>query len=188
MDQNQTNDTSDWVSTPAAPWRRYFARAFDTISLGFLGFFMLAYVGYSVTPAIADAFFSNLNPLVDMILTALMGFTLSGLLLGLIGTTPGKAIFGIRVRNPDGQNLGVTSGLTRDLSAYIKGAALGIPLVLLVPMIMAFNKLKKDGTTSWDQNKYVVTYRKSSWKQTLLNIVGVVMYLILISVIKSLST
>jgi uncharacterized RDD family membrane protein YckC len=188
MEQNNLQESSNWVSTPIAPWRRYFARLFDITFFGLAGFFALGFISYSLVPVAADAFFSGLNPIVDMILTALMGFILSGFVMGLVGSTIGKAIFGIRVRNLNGQTIGPINGLMRDLDAYVRGAALGIPLVSLIPVYMAWSKLKKQGTTFWDQGRYIVTYRKSSGYQTTLTIIGIILYILMIMLVRALDT
>jgi len=186
MEQNNVQESSNWVSTPIAPWRRYFARLFDITFFGITGFFSLGFIGYSLAPAAADAFFSQINPILDMILTALMGFILSGLVMGFVGSTIGKAIFGIRVRNLDGQTIGPIKGLMRDLNAYVRGAAFGIPLLLLISLYMAWSKLKKQGTTSWDEGRYIVTYRKSSGYQTTLTVIGIILYILMILLVKAL--
>lgn len=184
MEHSEPQETANWVATPIAPWRRYFARVFDITFFGIIGFFSIGFAGYSLAPDMADAFFSNLNPILDIILTALVGFTLSGLVMGFVGTTVGKAIFGIRVRNLEGQTIGPVNGLLRDLNAYVRGAALGIPLVSLIPLYMAWSKLKKNGTTSWDQGQYIVTYRKNTWQQKILTIAGIFFYILMLILIK----
>ena len=184
MEHPAPQETSNWVTTPIAPWRRYFARVFDITFFGIIGFFTIGFAGYSLAPDMADAFFSNLNPLVDIILTALVGFTLSGLVMGFVGTTAGKAIFGIRVRNLEGQTIGPVNGLLRDLNAYVRGTALGIPLLSLIPLYLAWSKLKKNGTTSWDQGQYIVTYRKNTWQQKTLTITGIFFYILMLILIK----
>lgn len=184
MEHPEPQETSNWVATPIATWRRYFARVFDITFFGIIGFFSIGFAGYSLAPAMADACFSNLNPLVDIILTALVGFTLSGLVLGFVGSTVGKAIFGIRVRNLQGHTIGPLNGLLRDMNAYVRGAALGIPLLSLIPVYMAWSRLKKNGTTSWDQDRYVVTYRKNTWQQKILTIFGIFFYILMLILIK----
>jgi len=105
---------------PAAPWRRYFARIFDLTVFGVLAWFLIGFGWYSTAPLQADQFFTQLSPPLDAILTLALGSLVTGLVLGFVGTTPGKSIFGIRVKDLKGQSIGVASGIARDLTYYSK--------------------------------------------------------------------
>lgn len=81
------------------------------------------------------------------------------LMLSLLGTTAGKALFKIEITN-NGQKLNFVQAFGREALVYLKGFGLGIPLVALFTQIAAFNDLKKTGSSSWDrQNGNLVTYR-----------------------------
>lgn len=180
-------NTDNWDLFQIAPWRRYFARLFDITLLGFITWMLIGYTWYSLAPLQADSLFSNLNPIVDIILTTLLGCLVSGIVLGGFGTTLGKAIFGIRIRTIRGQRLSISDAIARDMSVYFRGLGLGIPIVSLVTMISAYSKLKKNQQMSWDEGLFTVYYRKSSGKQIALTMLGIILYIILLGIIKSLS-
>ena len=67
------------------------------------------------------------------------------------GTTPGKALLKIRLRNSDGSKLSYTDALSRSFDVFFKGVGIGIPIVQLITLIFAYNRLTKKGITSWDE-------------------------------------
>ncbi len=84
--------------------------------------------------------------------------------LAVFGTTPGKAILCIRVRNADGSKLTYFQALGRTFSVWLRGQGLNIPLVALITAITAYSRLKNDGSTSWDQvGGFIIVHRKISW-------------------------
>lgn len=192
--QTRVNDTdfaqqaeSGWVLSPVAPWRRYFARAFDLTVFSLLAWFLVGYAWYSVAPLDADNFFNQTNPFVDAILTLFMGSVISGLVLGFVGTTPGKSIFGIRVRNLQGDSIGLVNGIGRDLTVFFKGLGLGIPVISLITLILSYRQLKHKQVMSWDEGRYTVSYRPNSWTQISLSIAGIALYAVIIGLITALN-
>lgn len=67
------------------------------------------------------------------------------------GTTPGKALLRVAVRKSDGSKLNYSEGLNRVFKVWLRGMGLGIPLFTLFAQLNAYNKLTKNGITSWDQ-------------------------------------
>ena len=82
------------------------------------------------------------------------------------GTTPGKALLNIRVRNEDRSKLSYGQGLARCFNVVVKGQGLGIPLIALVTHILAYNRLTSQGITSWDESgNHTVAHREiSAWR------------------------
>jgi uncharacterized RDD family membrane protein YckC len=171
-----------WIVAPPSPWRRYGARMLDVMVSGAGGFFLLAYVWYSVEPFSADRFFALMDgpsgPLVDFVLTVLMAGFINAVLLGLTGYTVGKAIFGIKVVNPDGSLLGIGPALLREMHVWVRGLAFGIPMVSLIPMVIGYNDLVKQGSSAWDRGRHVVFYRPAGPTQTMLNLAGVIVIIL----------
>lgn len=71
-------------------------------------------------------------------------------IISAFGTTPGKALMGIRVLGEDGGKLGFGASYSRSLQSYIVGLGAGIPLVSFVAGIVAFMNLTRNGEVSWD--------------------------------------
>lgn len=139
----------------ARPWVRYWARTVDML----VAMVLVGFVAGLVELQVGEEF------------EALLGFAilLSTLLVAplwfaLIGTTPGKALFHIRVRNRDGSRLSFGRAFGRRLSVLIRGEGLGIPILSLVTHIMAYSRLNNHGVTSWDESSgFVVTHRPVDW-------------------------
>ncbi|ANX03401.1 hypothetical protein PG2T_03795 [Immundisolibacter cernigliae] len=97
-----------------------------------------------------------------VILALFLMIPVEAALLSQFKTTPGKWLFGIEVANPDGEPLSSEDARRRSLDVWVKGLGLGIPIVLIVPMMLAYRRLTRTGTTLWDTSCHaVVTHR--SW-------------------------
>lgn len=166
-----------WQTKPVAPWRRYGARALDVIIGGTFGFLLFGFVFGLMAPIMAQSFFAFFDGpfgrIFDLICTVIMAALINALLMGTIGTTPGKAIFGIRVLNADNSRLNLTVSIAREFKVWVFGFGCGIPLVSLFTMIVAFKKLKDTDSTSWDLGRFAVTYRPSGSTQSFLNAFGI---------------
>jgi uncharacterized RDD family membrane protein YckC len=181
--QNQKAEFHDqingWPIYPVTPWRRYGARILDISVNGAIGAFLLGMAWYAIAPMSAEAFFSSLNPVADILVTTFISIIISGILTGFSGSSIGKWVFGIRVTRSDGTPIGLINGVFRDLEVWVKGLALGIPLINLITLYMSYSKLKEGGSTSWDQGQgYVVTHRPNSWIQYTLNTLGILLIII----------
>ena len=112
---------------------------------------------------------------------------LGGLLVGVSGSTLGKWIFGIKITRLDESKLGIGAGLSRDLTVLMKGLGLGIPIVSLFTMWNSYQKLRKNQSTSWDKGRYIVWHRPSGASQYILNIVGILLFVIVAGVMNALT-
>jgi len=171
-------DDDGWQDTRPAPWRRYFARVFDTLLFAWTLSFVLSTLLAATAPTAFEVFYGDDGllgiPAIDMVLTVLMPVPFLALLLGLTGTTPGKWLMGVRVTRRDGSAIGIENALQRELNVYLAGMGLGIPFISLVTLIKSHNRLTTDRVTSWDRgNDWVVTHRPMGPAQVLLGTLGV---------------
>jgi uncharacterized RDD family membrane protein YckC len=170
---------SGWLAHPPTPWRRYAARSLDTVVNGISGFALLIIAVSAIAPAAADAFLSRLDSsggrILDVLMSGAMASLIGGALIGVSGFTLGKLIFGVKVTRRDGGTLGLQAGLARDFAVLFKGLGLGLPLVPLVTMLIAYHRLTSSGATSWDRERYVVWHRPSGSAQYLLNVIGIIL-------------
>jgi len=190
--QTTLQDRSEWLTTPAAPWRRYGARMVDTTVHGYLGAMVIAFAWYAVAPLSAEAFFTSLSqpptgPLLDIVLTVSIAALVGGLVVGVSGSSLGKAIFGIKVVDRNMHAIGIRRGLNREMHVWFRGMALGIPIVAIFTMLAAFNTLQKEGVSSWDRDKHVVLYRPNGRFQYLMNAVGIALFIILFTLVRGLN-
>src|SRR5205814_8929201 len=72
------------------------------------------------------------------------------------GTTIGKAILGISVETPTGERPSYGQASARELGVYLKGYALGLPLVAWITHVVAYKHLSSNAITSWDRSAGLV--------------------------------
>jgi hypothetical protein len=155
----------------------------DIIISGTIAGYLLVTIAFMFVPLTIDRWATFLSTpggaVFDAMLTIFIGIPMNALMLGLIGTTPGKAIFGIRVRGSGLQRLGFLVALRRELSVWVFGLAMGIPVVAFFTLVAAYLHLKKYGRATWDETLndggFVVLYRQPSFLQFTLNLVGAVL-------------
>lgn len=120
--------------------------------------------------AIAGALVVALYPaalqLPELVFNALMvaGYAVAeAAMLPVWGTTPGKALLGVTLRNRNGSKLTFEQALERSFKVAIKGVGLAIPLVSFFTHITAYNRLSNTGITSWDEEgKFKVEHQPVS--------------------------
>jgi uncharacterized RDD family membrane protein YckC len=148
VEVDKDEDAGDNPSTTLHPWRRFFARQID------LWFFVVALVfaleffakGSSST---LDKLFEN-NAIASAI-SVLMLIPVEAFFLGMFGTTLGKALYGISVRQESGEPLRLGQTVWRSFAVAFRGMAIGIPLLNLFTLYSAYKSLLKDSVTSWDK-------------------------------------
>jgi hypothetical protein len=186
-------DAKGWYSFPVHPWRRYLARALDISFQGLLGVLVLAYVWYSVAPLSADAFFTFLSEhksgrLADIVLTTFIAAVLGSIFIGVTGTSLGKIMFGIKVVDPDFKVIGIGRALGREFEVWGRGLAFGIPLIAVFTLIFSYRRLTREGSTSWDKDRYTVLYRPLGGLNAALCILGFVLICALNALFRYLET
>lgn len=77
---------------------------------------------------------------------------IEAVLLAWLGTTPGKALCGIRVLDEHGNRLSFGSALNRSVLVWIQGVAAGLPIVHLVMPIVSARTIRRSGVAPWDRN------------------------------------
>jgi hypothetical protein len=130
------------------PWRRYFARMLDVFLVGCLyGLIVSIYVD-------PDSGFGRLlqNTEVVSVLATLLLLPLEGLMLEVFGTTPGKALYGIAVRQTTGEPLQLGQAFWRAFAVWFRGMAMGLPFVSLISNSLAYRSSVQNGVTSWDRD------------------------------------
>ena len=145
-------DQPESSGSQVRPWTRYFARCIDLWL-------------FSIMVGIAAAFFApSILNVPEVLLTAGILFAWifqESILLANCGTTPGKWLFKIKVRDCGGRNLKFSDALNRSFSVWSKGMGAGIPVFTLFTQLSSKSKLKRDGVTPWDEEgQYVVTHQR----------------------------
>ena len=136
------------------PWRRYWARSVD---------FCL----YCVLVTILTDGFRHQIILLP-ILTRLAMLAVEPLLLSLFATTPGKAIFGIRVTDHEGLRLDYSTAIERTWMVLWEGEALRIPLVRLYFQYKGLRFAEQEIRLSWEEDSVLTYSDGKNWRYALL--------------------
>ena len=157
---NFIKDTATSTGPQTRPWIRYWARMIDFMLFCLIAGLILGIV-YPPALEIPDALFG-------VIFLFLYNFV-EAAMFAAWGTTPGKALLNIRVRNSNSSKLTFSDALSRVFSVWFRGEGLGIPIVALFTQITAYNKLTKQGFTTWDQvgNFTVSHHNIQAWRGVL---------------------
>jgi len=129
----------DYVRT--RPWVRFFARMFD---------YSLFIIVISLIVAYTDVSFGRFSSYMGIIALFLWVF-IEALLLSSFGTTPGKWLLKVTVRDENHQKLTFSGSLNRSFSVWWLGMGAGLPIISLVTMLVAAVKLNSSGATTWDR-------------------------------------
>ena len=116
----------------ASPWPRFFARQIDYVLFGMV---------FGVVHSMILTDFLDLPWVLFSPLATFAWIPLETALLALVGTTPGKWIFSLRVAGTEGDTLSLGAALARSVRVWIHGMALGIPPVLLVTNWLGYKQL-----------------------------------------------
>lgn len=145
---------------PAGANRRIFARAIDlsiccipgiaAFALFYKSFFRYLVNNVQPEKMMGVAYLVGLG-------IVLSGFIVSAICASIFGNTPGKALLKIRVsRAQDDADLSFSEYLTRDLNVWLRGFAMGLPLICLIVAAVQMRRLIKKGSTSYDQGQHRV--------------------------------
>jgi len=135
----------------AYPWQRFFARYTDQ-NLYFLIWVAIAYL-------LLHWNLSNLSNF-EWIVSALfitfgMMILIEPFMLKIFGTTFGKAIFGIHVKDVYGCNLTLRKGYKRVLNVFIYGYGCSIPIYNLIVLHKNYKICRDHGCMSWDLHEEI---------------------------------
>ncbi len=135
------------------PWRRYFARMVD-----------LELYALIVGLLIRDFLLRNVLLTVFTFSTMLLT---EPLLLYLFGTTPGKAIFGIRVTDAEEGRLPYGRGLERTWMVLLEGMALNIPFLGWYFQYRCLQAAENGDALSWEQDSELTYKDAQLWRNGL---------------------
>lgn len=77
-------------------------------------------------------------------------------LLWTWGTTPGKFFLKTEIRQGRKRRLDYTAALKRSFNVWLRGLGLGIPVINFLCLLVAYQRLRMLGRTSWDREENIV--------------------------------
>lgn len=145
------------------PFLRFWARMFDYTAVSVL-VFQLSDVavpelvpGESISDLLARYFAEMQKPearsfTITLFLSLVGWHFVEAMLLHVLGTTPGKALFGVRVRTHEGEMLPVGTALGRSFYVYVLGVGFYQFPFIAIAMAFSFFRLSAAGQCLWDQH------------------------------------
>lgn len=124
-------------------WLRFFARQIDYALVGGAA----GLVAARLRPDLHD----GIELLVGLAALALF-VPLEAALLATLGATPGKWLLHVCVRDAEGRRLGLADAMSRSVSVWWRGMGAGLPFVSLVTALLAYQRMRREGVTSWDRD------------------------------------
>ncbi|MDF1656167.1 MAG: RDD family protein [Verrucomicrobiales bacterium] len=165
-------EASEFDGDERRPFIRFFARIFDYTMIAVI-VFLFSDVEFP-QPAPGETFADLLARYMEQmqqeeavvlartqLIALIVWQLLEGILIHMIGTTPGKALFGIRVTKEDGANLSIKTSIGRSFYVYVLGAGFYQFPFILIGGIFSFFRLKGTGKCLWDQHLQTKVMTKS---------------------------
>ena len=145
----------DSIAAAPYPWRRYFARALDLSLAGILWSALQYLVLHWYWPEFGLMGFAD--TLVSAWGAWLFLLVLEPILLCTWGYTPGKRLLRLKVRREDGSKLDLERAVIRTAWIFLRGFALGVPLLNILCLGTCYDRCIKDQVMPWDQGlRYTV--------------------------------
>jgi uncharacterized RDD family membrane protein YckC len=132
------------ISSQVRPWVRFWARMMDYTIMGLVLYVILGIATLFV--AVPLWMFWGVG-----FFTPLIWILIEAWFIAVWGATPGKALLQVSVTKEDGTHLCYGRALHRAFSVWVRGIGLGLPIVMLVAMIVAYAKLTIHKITTWDR-------------------------------------
>ena len=139
------------------PWRRYWARGLDWTIYG------------TLVSVLMEGFRNRL--VYVPVMTFFMMLLGEPLLLHLFGTTPGKAVFGIRVTDREGERLDYNTALERTWMVLWEGEALRFPLIGWYFQYKSLSLAEREIPLSWEETSELTFSDDKRWRYGLLLLV-----------------
>lgn len=143
---------TDRVQTLNLPWRRFWARDLDYLLCAIL-------VGW-LMPESAGSVIRTVASLLTLVL-------LEPAWLHLFATTPGKAIFGIRVTDLEGGRLSYRDAIQRTCTVLWEGECMRLPLISVYFHYRSYQAAEAGEELPWEENSELTIPDDSAWRYLL---------------------
>lgn len=152
-----------WVS----PWRRFFARWLDNVFCSvLLNWLWVDVAGIPMNGGLWISIVKGILLLLAILLT-------ESLFLCTLGTTPGKLLLGLRVRDEDGRRLGWSAALERTSTVLFTGEGLHIPVISFWRNWVSYRDANEGMTLLWEYQGRVEAKRETDWRHYVCFFAGV---------------
>ncbi len=174
--QQQINSPNKGSMKQIRPWVRYWAKTLDITLFALASMYIISIFSESLNDSLIE-----MNEATLSILVLFFYIFYEAILHSLLGTTPGKSLLKIELRNSEGNALNFDIALKRSFLVWLQGFGCGIPLISLICMLVQLGKLEKKGKTSWDAKYNLHVYHHIiGLGRTIITIISVLLVFILI--------
>ena len=158
------------------PWVRFWGRLLDIMLYSaFLTFLFPALADFQLylQPHVAIEWQALLHQATQWGLINLAFYiAIESILLSTLGTTLGKWILRVSIKDNQGKKLSLGNSLKRTFLVYFRGFAFFIPIISIVTLIYAYASLSSSGSTSWDKEcNITVTHQRIGFLRILAGII-----------------
>ncbi len=141
-ERDPEDDTIEGINQ-VQPWTRLLARIIDyALCIIFLGPVLVNFT-HLISEEMSRVFFVP-------VLTLFWVF-LETAFLSTFGKTPGKYFLGITVTDSQGDIPNQSTAFIRSLNVWVLGMGMGMPIIYIITLYLGYTRLRKNGTTPWDQ-------------------------------------
>tara|TARA_S200000501_G_C20664122_1_gene673265 strand:+ start:274 stop:840 length:567 start_codon:yes stop_codon:yes gene_type:complete len=163
----ETSIVRDSEDIRVIPWARYFARMFDLIFICFIFVLPLNILGIKVNYTIIEF----------LIIMPFNSIFFEPFCYSLLGTTPGKFLYSIKVLNNNGSKLSLKKALKRSLQVWIRGNGFNITLIVAITNFVSYRYYQKNKETPWDRNLNI-NYQIGTISNSRIIITNIIIFLI----------
>lgn len=161
----EKNGTVRETATHVSPWIRFLARFFDYA----LFIFLLGAVRYLITGTPSLAQYESFVPI-----PFFCWIPIEALFLSTWGTTPGKFFLRTKLIPRRRGKLEYKIALRRSFNVWFRGLGMGIPVINVLCLMVAYHRLNLLRTTSWDvETQTMIThYPIGTWRIVVASIIS----------------
>ena len=158
--------------TVAHPWLRFFARMLD------LNLTLVLWKAFSALLLHYNSSNVFLGSLYDSYIAFFLLLMMEPLLLSTWGTTPGKKLFGLVIRDTSGNKLTYKKALARTWGVFGAGYGYNIPIYSLVRLYQSYKQCSIAEPLSWEEDtsysiKNTKYYRRIIYASIFLLLIGI---------------
>ncbi|MCZ8158305.1 MAG: RDD family protein [Rhizobiaceae bacterium] len=155
-------------SVVSKPWPRFWARLIDNIIFIWVISACVLYSSSLYMPELHNYLITMNRFLFGIVIFPAVPLVL-GILQATTGTTPGKALMGVKVPLPPGWNR-FSFYIAREFVVWVQGLAAGLPIIVLFTQYRQYRLLVSTGATSYDAGNPTII-SNPSWPRFALGIV-----------------
>ncbi|MCH8685679.1 RDD family protein [Pedomonas mirosovicensis] len=141
---------------PADAWQRFWARSFDIYLFTVAGVFLVAQTPQAWLEH--EIFTTLVGQIITDLLFLPIALFLDAIVYACFGTTPGKALAGLKLLTTHGDRLTLSQVIRRNLQIYIFGLGLGLPIIMLYCLWQRYSEL-----SGWQFTRYDTALDTRVW-------------------------